>query len=285
MSRGRRGRLVRPAAVAALLAAAASGAETKPPAVRPGTLVRWPGEAIEWCRAGSERSEPLAGACVFPIDLLQAPGPLVLERSRAGAVERAAVRVTRFDYPVQRLTLPKHMVELSPKDLERVRRENREVARLWKSRGPRRFELPLGPPLDPLPEGGRFGNRRIINGSPRSPHGGADYSADAGEPVRAAADGTVVLVADHFFAGNAVFLDHGDGLVTQYFHLSRVDVAPGASVSRGDRIGAVGATGRATGPHLHFGTRFRGARVDPRLLLGPAEAVPCLDPRGGLGCR
>ena len=285
MSHGRRGAGVRPAALAVLVAAAASGAETKPPAVRPGTLVRWPGEAIEWCSAAGERSEPISGACLFPIDLLHAAGPLVLERRRDGAVERATVRVTRFDYPVQRLTLPKHMVDLSPSDLERVRRENREMARLWKSRGPRRFELPLGAPLDPLPEGGRFGNRRIINGSPRSPHGGADYSADEGVPVRAAADGTVVLVADHFFGGNAVFVDHGDGLVTQYFHLSRVDVAQGASVSRGDRVGAVGATGRATGPHLHFGTRFRGARVDPKLLLGPSEAVPCLDPRGGLGCR
>jgi murein DD-endopeptidase MepM/ murein hydrolase activator NlpD len=93
------------------------------------------------------------------------------------------------------------------------------------------------------------------------------------------------MVADHFFGGNAVFVDHGDGLVSQYFHLSRVDVAQGAAVVRGDRIGAVGATGRATGPHLHFGTRFRGARVDPALLLGPLEAIPCLGPRGALGCR
>jgi murein DD-endopeptidase MepM/ murein hydrolase activator NlpD len=166
-----------------------------------------------------------------------------------------------------------------------VRRENREMALLWKGRSPRRFALPLEAPLDPLPEGGRFGNRRVINGSPRSPHGGADYSADEGTPVRAAADGTVVLVALHFFGGNAVFVDHGDGLVTQYFHLSRVDVEQGASVSRGARIGAVGKTGRATGPHLHFGTRFRGARVDPKLLLGPTQALPCLDPGGGLGCR
>ena len=284
MSQGRRGAPVGAAAVAALLAAGAGGAEP-PPSLRPGTLVRWPGEGIEWCAAAGERSEPLDGACLFPIDLLQKAGPLELTRQRGGRVERASLRVGRFDYPLQRLTLPSHMVDLSPADLERVRRENGEMARLWKSRAPRRFALPLQAPLDPLPAAGRFGNRRVINGSPRSPHGGADFSVAEGVPVRAAADGTVVMVADHFFGGNAVFVDHGDGLVSQYFHLSRVDVAQGASLRRGDRIGAVGATGRATGPHLHFGTRFRGARVDPSLLLGAPEAIPCLDPRGALGCR
>ncbi len=177
------------------------------------------------------------------------------------------------------------MVDLSAADLERVRRENREMAQLWKTRGPRRFELPLAAPLDPLPEGGRFGHRRIINGSPRSPHGGADYSVPEGTPVRAAGAGTVVMVANHFFGGNAVFVDHGDGLVTQYFHLSRIDVREGQQLDRGAPLGAVGATGRATGPHLHFGVRFRGARVDPALLVGPAAAMPCLDSRGSLGCR
>jgi murein DD-endopeptidase MepM/ murein hydrolase activator NlpD len=161
-------------------------------------------------------------------------------------------------------------VDLSPEDLRRVERENREVAALWRRRGPRRFTLPLGAPLDPLPSGGRFGSRRIINGQPRSPHGGADYSVGEGATVRSVAEGTVVLVADHFFSGRSVFVDHGDGLLTMYFHLSRVDVEGGAEVGRGDTLGAVGATGRVTGPHLHFGVRWRGARVDPSLLLDPA---------------
>jgi murein DD-endopeptidase MepM/ murein hydrolase activator NlpD len=246
--------------------------------------VSWPGEGIEWCAASGERSQPIDGACVFPIDLLHKAGPLELTRRRGGQLERVAVRVSRFDYPVQKLTLPSRMVDLSPADLERVRRETRETAQLWKTRGPRRFGLPLSAPLDPLPEGGRFGHRRIINGSPRSPHGGADYSAPEGTPVRAAADGTVVMVADHFFGGNAVFVDHGDGLVTQYFHLSRVDVREGQRLDRGAPLGAVGASGRATGPHLHFGVRFRGARVEPALLLG-LQPMPCLDSSGSLGCR
>jgi murein DD-endopeptidase MepM/ murein hydrolase activator NlpD len=159
------------------------------------------------------------------------------------------------------------------------------MARLWKPRGPRRFSLPLGAPLDPLPEAGHFGHRRVINGEPRSPHGGADFAAPQGTPVRVAADGKVVMVANHFFGGNAVFVDHGDGLVSQYFHLSRIDVHEGQELARGATLGAVGSTGRATGPHLHFGTRWRGARVDPSLLLVAPSALPCLDSRAGLGCR
>ena len=103
------------------------------------------------------------------MDLLRTAGPLELVRGRAGRRETAAVRVGRFDYPVQKLTLPPHMVDLSPADLERVERENREMARLWQLEGPRRFALPLAAPLDPLPPGGRFGHRRIINGQPPQP--------------------------------------------------------------------------------------------------------------------
>jgi murein DD-endopeptidase MepM/ murein hydrolase activator NlpD len=259
-------------AVALGTAAPGSGAEP-PPTVRPGTIVRWPGEGIEWCAVGARRFEPLEGACYFPVDLLRKAGPLELARRRGGRREAASIRVGTFDYPTQKLTLPRRMVELSPEDLARVNRESREMARLWKLDGPRRFTLPLGGPLDPLPKGGRFGHRRIINGSPRSPHGGADYSVAEGAPVLAAADGTVAMVADQFFGGNAVFLDHGDGLVTMYMHMSRVDVAEGASVRRAERVGAVGSTGRATGPHLHFGVRWRGARVDPALLLGEPGAI------------
>jgi murein DD-endopeptidase MepM/ murein hydrolase activator NlpD len=85
------------------------------------------------------------------------------------------------------------------------------------------------------------------------------------------------MVADQFFGGNAAFVDHGDGLVTMYMHMSRVDVAEGQPVRRGERVGAVGSTGRATGPHLHFGLRWRGARVDPALLLGDPQAIPAID--------
>jgi hypothetical protein len=265
-------------AAALVLAPAASGPGAEAPSpVRPGTVVRWLGEGVDWCAVGEKRFEPLDGACYFPVDLLRRAGPLEVARGRGGRRETTTVRVGKFDYPVQKLTLPRHMVELSPEDLERVRRETREMARLWTTEGPRRFGLPLGAPLEPLPAGGRFGHRRIINGSPRSPHGGVDYSAAAGAPVLAAADGAVAMVADQFFGGNAVFVDHGDGLVTMYMHMSRVDVAEGQAVRRGERVGAVGSTGRATGPHLHFGVRWRGARVDPALLLGDPRAIPAIE--------
>jgi murein DD-endopeptidase MepM/ murein hydrolase activator NlpD len=268
--------------LSAFVAAGADGAEALKPgsalpvAVRPGTLLRWPGNDVESCAVGERRFPPLAGACVYAIDLLQPPGPLELARWCAGRRETRAVRVSRFDYPVQRLTLPPGMVELSPEDAARVERENAEVARLWGREGDRRFELPLGAPLQPLPQGGRFGSRRIINGQPRSPHGGADYSVPAGTPVMAAADGVVALVGNHFFGGSSVFVDHGDGLVSSYFHLSRVDVREGQEVRRGERIGAVGSTGRATGPHLHFGVRWHAARVDPALLLAEPDRLPVL---------
>lgn len=210
------------------------------------------------------------------MDLLHRPHALEVARRRDGRRETALVRVGKFDYPVQELTLPREMVELAPKDLARVRRENRQIARLWSRGGARRFSLPLQAPFDPLPEGGRFGRRRIINGALRSPHGGADYPAPQGTPVVAAADGVVAMVGDHFFGGRSVFLDHGDGLITMYLHLSRIFVEEGRQVRRGERVGVVGATGRATGPHLHFGVRWHGARVDPSLLLGPPEAIPSI---------
>jgi murein DD-endopeptidase MepM/ murein hydrolase activator NlpD len=264
-------------AFAAALGAGAPGPAAEPPVVRPGTVVRWAGEGVEWCESGGLRFAPLDGACVAPVDLLRKAGPLALARGREGRRETVSVLVGPFDYPVQKLTLPRSMVELSPEDLARVERENREMARLWTRDGPRRFRLPLAAPLDPLPAGGRFGHRRVINGSPRSPHGGADYSVPEGRAVLAAADGKIALVADQFFGGNAVFVDHGDRLITMYMHLSRVDVAEGQDVKRGERVGAVGSTGRATGPHLHFGVRWRGARVDPALLLGPEEAIPSIE--------
>lgn len=245
------------------------------PLIPPGGVVRWSGEGTERC--GMEGSEwpALGETCWYAIDLLHQPGPVRLSRWRRGARERADVRVTDYPYPVQRIEIADEgQVYLSAADLARHRREQAAVGALWSLRGPPRFTLPLAPPLDPLPAGGRFGARRIFNGEPRSPHGGADFTAAAGTPVRAVADGRVALAAEHFFAGKSVYLDHGDGLISMYFHLSGIAVEEGQEVRRGERIGAVGATGRATGPHLHFALRWRGARIDPGLLLGDPAAVP-----------
>lgn len=265
------------AALATALLLPPSSAVAEPPIVDspPGGLVRWPGEAIEECSMGGRSWRPLAGACWFPVDLLTEAGELEVGRRRAGVAEQALIRVGDYPYPVQHITLEDDSkVHLSPADQERTAREAERIAELWSADGPPRFELPLVPPLEPLPEAGRFGARRFFNDVPRSPHTGADYAASAGTPVHAVADGTVVLAGDLFFSGKSLFVHHGDGLISMYFHLSESGVGEGAEVERGQVIGRVGATGRATGPHLHFGVRWRGARVDPALLVGAPASLP-----------
>lgn len=243
--------------------------------VPPGSVVRWVGEGVTRCGEGGGRWTALDGVCYFPIDLLKSPGPVELRRERAGSWETVTVRVSDYPYPVQEITLQDETrVHLSSDDLARVQRENAAIGRLWSLTGPRRFRLPLGSPLADRPEGGRFGSRRIFNGEPRSPHSGADYAAQKGTPVLAVADGEVVLADEHFFAGNSVFVHHGDGLISMYFHLDRIDVKEGDQVERGQPVGLVGSTGRATGPHLHVGIRWRGRRVDPELLFGDPQALP-----------
>ena len=253
-------------------AAVAGGQE-----VRPGGIVRWDAAGVTACAAAGRTWAPVGGSCFFPVDLL-ATGQLRFEATVAGGVAAVTVRVAAYPYPEQRLTVDDRMVHLSAADEARAAREGEAVAALWPLEGEARFTLPLAGPLAELPEGGRFGARRVFTGEPRSPHAGVDYRAASGTPVLAVADGRVVLAAEHFFGGNSVYLFHGDGLVSVYMHLSRIAVKEGDEVSRGQTIGAVGATGRVTGPHLHFAVRWHGARVDPALLLGPVSALPELHP-------
>jgi len=244
---------------------------------RPGSVVRWSGGAAESCGRGEKTWPAHAQACWFAIDLLEPEGAIEVSRRRGGERETATIQVTDYPYPVQRLTIEdSSKVDLSPRDLARVRDEQARVRELWGLDGPARFALPLAPPLDELGSAGSFGSRRVFNGQPRSPHSGADYAAAEGVPVLGVAPGRVVLAADLFFSGRSVFVDHGDGLISMYFHLSSMAVSEGEDIASRVVIGRVGQTGRTTGPHLHFGLRWRGARIDPSLLLGPVAALPDL---------
>jgi hypothetical protein len=230
---------------------------------------------------GSVDSKPLtffpyAGghAALFGIDLETKPGAHpwrvgVVEPGREPRSAQGRVRVVRRDFHVERLTLPNTMVDLDPETERRAVAEGKQLAALYRTITPERFwRGKFTTPVSAAGAGTGFGARRIINGQPRSPHSGSDFSAPTGTPVVAVNAGKVAFVAEFFFPGRLVILDHGLGLYTAYFHLDTIAVVEGERVERGQTLGTVGATGRATGPHLHFGAQVAGARVDPTTLLG-----------------
>jgi murein DD-endopeptidase MepM/ murein hydrolase activator NlpD len=243
-------------------------------AVVPGGVVRWTGAALSLCGDARETWKPVGGACYYPVDLGVEAKELEVFRERLGARETATLRILPPPYAEESLEVDPRKVKLSAKDLARVERERKEVAPVFSLRTEPAFALPFSPPLAKAPAPRNFGTRRVFNGEPRSPHGGADFRAATGTPVLAAEKGLVVLVANHFFAGRSVFVDHGGGLVSMYMHLSATKVRAGQRVARGDVLGLSGATGRVSGPHLHFGLKWRGARVDPALLLGDPAKLP-----------
>jgi hypothetical protein len=207
------------------------------------------------------------------VDLYQDPGDATL-RVRAVAegaapVEcRVELRVRDGGFPVQMLQVEPKYVEPSPEDAERSKREAAELRRLFASAtNERLWQKGFESPVAGHAPSGSFGKRRVFNGQPRSPHSGEDFGAPAGTPVRAPARGRVVLAKSLFFLGDTVILDHGFGLYSFYGHLSAIDVKPGTIVEPGAVLGKVGATGRVTGAHLHWGVRLGDARVNPLDLL------------------
>jgi murein DD-endopeptidase MepM/ murein hydrolase activator NlpD len=203
---------------------------------------------------------------VFGVDLYTEPGKYTVDISENGKVFSKKIKIAKKDYPVQKLTLPKDMVELSPENEARVEREQKKVAAIWPGETGRHWD---GNFMNPR-EGEistAFGLRRIINGIAKNPHSGVDVSADEGKEVLAPNNAVVVLVDNQFFSGNSVILDHGQGIYTMFFHLSKILVSEGQQVKKGDVIALVGSTGRSTGAHLHWGARVQGARVDPIELI------------------
>lgn len=180
---------------------------------------------------------------------------------------RGRVAIEAKAYPTQALTLPPKMVTPPQAELARIAQEQEETRRIKDLASLRQFwSLPLARPVPGAIES-VYGAARVLNGQARNPHRGLDFDAQAGEPVRACATGTVVLVAEQYYAGKCVFVDHGNGVVSMYFHLSEVGVRQGYRVDRGEALGKVGSTGRATGPHLHFAVSAQGRLVDPGPLL------------------
>jgi murein DD-endopeptidase MepM/ murein hydrolase activator NlpD len=218
-------------------------------------------------------------AALAGIDLERKPGRTAWRVGlvdAAGAPRKASgtVAVRSRKFAVQRLTLPKHMVDLDPDTERRAEAEAARLKTLYDTLTPERlWRGRFTPPVGGDGKGEGFGSRRVINNRPRAPHSGIDFTADRGTPVVAANRGRVALVADFFFGGRLVALDHGLGLYTLYMHLDGAGVPEGAVVERGQIIGTVGATGRATGPHLHFAAQLRRARVDPADLF----ALPIRD--------
>ena len=202
------------------------------------------------------------------IDMAKKPAQYNLEFKGGKESRIIKIDVTPVEFGVQELTLPKDKVDLDATTLKRVQIEKEEILKSMKPRT--KEKLWEGEFIFPV-EGeisGRFGVRRILNGQPRSPHSGEDFSAPEGTDVKATNTGRVVLIGDFFFTGKSVIIDHGLGCFSMYFHLHQIEVKTGDLVPKGNVIGTVGSTGRATGPHLHWGVRILGERVNPLSLVG-----------------
>jgi len=241
-----------------------------PASVQQGAMVLGkvpPGSRVEY--AGRRLRATGYGTVVFGIGR-DAAGPVQVDVVRPdGSRTSARIDVTPRDWPVQRVDgVPPKTVEPPPEIAERIRREQAQVTAARERDDDRadfaqRFAWPVQGRIS-----GRFGNQRVYNGKPGSPHSGMDIAAPAGTPVKAPAAGVVTFAApDLYLTGGTVLLDHGFGISSNFLHLSRIDVKVGDRVEQGQVIGAVGATGRATGPHLHWGMNWFDVRIDPLLVL------------------
>jgi len=209
----------------------------------------------------------------LPLSL--APGRHAVEVRRPDKPpEKYRIDVAEKRYAEQHLTIKnKRKVNPNAADMERIGAERKVINRAigtWSDvPSP---DLAFASPVAG-PRSNSFGKRRFFNGQARRPHSGMDIAAPSGLPIHAVADGRVVETGDFFFNGNTVFLDHGQGLMTLYMHMERIDVRPGEVVVKGQSIGTVGTTGRVTGAHLHLGVRLNGTYVDPGLFLPEMTAT------------
>jgi hypothetical protein len=207
------------------------------------------------------------------IDLETKPGRYPIRVQAAdGRVATRDLIVAPKAFPIRRLRVAPKFVEPSPSDVERIAAELKKTEGLFHTTTRRRWNGAFLLPVEMTPTG-NFGSRSYYNGQRRSAHAGVDFGAPTGTPIRAANAGTIVLAEPLYFTGNTVIVDHGGGLLSLFAHLSEFRVKAGDAVEGQTVVGLVGATGRVTGPHLHWSVRLQGARVDP-LSLVAATSLP-----------
>jgi murein DD-endopeptidase MepM/ murein hydrolase activator NlpD len=223
------------------------------------------------------RTDDRTWRALVGIDLDVAPGsyPVTVRAGSTHATHTLVVRPKAF--PTRRLSVDEAFVTPPPAMQERIDREAALLAATWAASAPERlWEAPFVRPV-PQMANSAFGTRSVFNGKPRSAHGGADFLSPAGTPIHSPNAGRVVVARPLYFSGNTVIVDHGLGLFSMLAHLSSIDVHEGDRVTPGQLLGKVGATGRVTGPHLHWAVRVGNARIDPLALLallGTATPVP-----------
>ncbi len=229
------------------------------------------GSALPYVDAEGHRALVLQDSptwvAVFGIPLAAPLGLHQVVVHAANGRQEIEYSVGNKQYASQSLKVAPRQVDLSAADLARFKAERIRIDQAlshWTELAPE--SLRMSQPV-PGPRSSSFGSRRIFNGQSRNPHSGMDIAAPSGTPVLTPIAGTVVDTGEYFFDGNTVFVDHGRGLISMYCHLSAIDVKPGQRIAAGSRIGAVGMTGRATGPHLHWGLVLNRAWVDPELFL------------------
>jgi murein DD-endopeptidase MepM/ murein hydrolase activator NlpD len=236
-----------------------------------GLTVRAFNRNIAVARLGGDHWRALVG---IDLDVVADEYPVMIEATLDGGSwvgHVVTLAVEAKDFPTRELRVAPRFVNPPPSQLQRIDRERRRLGELFRAIGP---EAGWGGsfvrPIEVSVISG-FGVRSVYNGEPRAPHGGADFASPTGTPVLAPGGGRVVLAESLYFTGETVMIDHGLGLVSLLAHLSRIDVAVGTDVVTGAVIGLVGATGRVTGPHLHWTVRLQGARVDPLSVIAALE--------------
>lgn len=225
---------------------------------------RWRGETLAVpARQKADGSWEASILLALPLD---ARGRQTLKTVLNGEERTFSITAKKVAWPQSVLSVPPRYVEPPASVREQIARDRQHSREALATRSERLWELPLA---RPVPGGitSPFGGRRVFNGTPRAPHMGTDLRSPEGSPVRAAADGIVLLAEPQYYGGSIVYLDHGQGVVSVYGHLSAFDVTPGERVQRGEVLGRSGSTGRVTGPHLHFGLMVQGVAVDAMPLL------------------